>query len=217
MPVHFTPSANKPRPFPVVGASPGARCGHTLTAIAGHDGDNAGAKLVMFGRCISPPKDALSALCRTRPVFTLHHQVVPPRSRVLAGETTPLHPPTCLVRGCVVHHLRSCTSVHAQASDWPAPPAMCTSWTCALAAGTRSRHWGSPPPPARHTLLQRLATWWSSRAALALQGLHTKISTYSTLPMSTAPVGTGGVVSAVCVSHPSTVECAQGGGEWSRP
>ncbi len=47
--MHFTPNSNKPRPFPVVGAAPGARCGHTLTAIAGHDGDYTGAKLVMFG------------------------------------------------------------------------------------------------------------------------------------------------------------------------
>eukprot|EP00887_Chlorella_sp_A99_P006383 scaffold3.g6383.t1 len=37
------------RPFPVLGDNPGPRCGHTLTTIAGPDGDLGSAKLVMFG------------------------------------------------------------------------------------------------------------------------------------------------------------------------
>jgi protein phosphatase len=39
----------KPRTFPVVGAAPGPRCGHTLTTIAGPDGDLSKARLVLFG------------------------------------------------------------------------------------------------------------------------------------------------------------------------
>ncbi|GMH40175.1 hypothetical protein BSKO_08079 [Bryopsis sp. KO-2023] len=39
----------RPRPFKVVGAHPGPRCGHTLTTIYGTDGDNSSAKLIMFG------------------------------------------------------------------------------------------------------------------------------------------------------------------------
>lgn len=42
----------KPRPFPVVGAAtPGPRCGHTLTAISGPEGDLSKAKLILFGTC----------------------------------------------------------------------------------------------------------------------------------------------------------------------
>jgi hypothetical protein len=40
----------KPRPFPITGTAPGPRCGHTLTAIAGPEGDLSKAKLVLFGR-----------------------------------------------------------------------------------------------------------------------------------------------------------------------
>ncbi|KAL6761015.1 Metallo-dependent phosphatase-like protein [Haematococcus lacustris] len=39
----------KPRPFPDSGAAPGPRCGHTLTAIAGPEGDLSKARLVLFG------------------------------------------------------------------------------------------------------------------------------------------------------------------------
>lgn len=39
------------RAFPIVGANPGPRCGHTLTTIAGPDGDLSSAKLVLFGGC----------------------------------------------------------------------------------------------------------------------------------------------------------------------
>lgn len=39
----------KPRPFQIVGAAPGPRCGHTLTAIAGPDGDLSKSKLILFG------------------------------------------------------------------------------------------------------------------------------------------------------------------------
>mmetsp|Transcript_39602 Transcript_39602/g.112307 ORF Transcript_39602/g.112307 Transcript_39602/m.112307 type:complete len:560 (-) Transcript_39602:55-1734(-) len=43
------PLAPIPRPFPVTGDAPGPRCGHTLTALAGPNGDLSGAKLVLFG------------------------------------------------------------------------------------------------------------------------------------------------------------------------
>lgn len=39
----------KPRTFPIVGTAPGPRCGHTLTAIAGPEGDLSKAKLILFG------------------------------------------------------------------------------------------------------------------------------------------------------------------------
>ena len=39
----------KPRPFPITGVAPGPRCGQTLTAIAGPDGDLSKARLVLFG------------------------------------------------------------------------------------------------------------------------------------------------------------------------
>ncbi|KAJ9521431.1 hypothetical protein QJQ45_008757 [Haematococcus lacustris] len=39
----------KPRPFPSNGVAPGPRCGHTLTAIAGPEGDLSKARLVLFG------------------------------------------------------------------------------------------------------------------------------------------------------------------------
>ncbi|KDD72504.1 hypothetical protein H632_c3260p0, partial [Helicosporidium sp. ATCC 50920] len=41
--------APRAREFPVVGTSPGPRCGHTLTAIAGPDEEWTNAKLVLFG------------------------------------------------------------------------------------------------------------------------------------------------------------------------
>lgn len=44
-------AAPVPSPFPVDGANPGPRCGHTLTVIIGADGDLSKAKLVMFGTC----------------------------------------------------------------------------------------------------------------------------------------------------------------------
>ncbi|CAD7705298.1 unnamed protein product [Ostreobium quekettii] len=48
---HDRVSAPPPRPrsFPLIGAKPGPRCGHTLTTIYPFDGDPATAKLVMFG------------------------------------------------------------------------------------------------------------------------------------------------------------------------
>eukprot|EP01026_Neomeris_dumetosa_P048164 TRINITY_DN4158_c0_g2_i2.p1 TRINITY_DN4158_c0_g2~~TRINITY_DN4158_c0_g2_i2.p1 ORF type:complete len:916 (+),score=170.18 TRINITY_DN4158_c0_g2_i2:140-2749(+) len=46
--VQITP-APRPRPFPVLGPPPGHRCGHTLTAITGPNGDLSGARLVLFG------------------------------------------------------------------------------------------------------------------------------------------------------------------------
>jgi hypothetical protein len=42
--------APRPSPFPVVGAHPGPRCGHTLTTISGLDGELTGGKLIMFGK-----------------------------------------------------------------------------------------------------------------------------------------------------------------------
>lgn len=42
----------RPRTFPVLGDTPGPRCGHTLTAIAGPDGDLSKARLVLFGKRI---------------------------------------------------------------------------------------------------------------------------------------------------------------------
>lgn len=61
-----------PRPFPVNGEAPGPRCGHTLTALAGPNGDLSGAKLVLFGATPSPPyfappaaAESLPPLCRT--------------------------------------------------------------------------------------------------------------------------------------------------------
>jgi len=46
-----TPPAPVPRPrrFPCLGDAPGPRCGHTLTAITGPDGNLASARLVLFG------------------------------------------------------------------------------------------------------------------------------------------------------------------------
>lgn len=38
-----------PRRMPISGTSPGPRCGHTLTAIAGPTGDFTQAKLILFG------------------------------------------------------------------------------------------------------------------------------------------------------------------------
>ncbi|DBB07366.1 hypothetical protein WJX82_002389 [Trebouxia sp. C0006] len=43
------PLAPRPKPFPLAGTPPGPRCGHTLTTVAGPDGELAGAKLVLFG------------------------------------------------------------------------------------------------------------------------------------------------------------------------
>lgn len=56
----------KPRHFPgstaSPGSAPGPRCGHTLTAIAGPEGDLSKARLVLFGAwcrgralCVGPP------------------------------------------------------------------------------------------------------------------------------------------------------------------
>jgi hypothetical protein len=39
----------RPRPFPIHEHAPGPRCGHTLTTIAGPDGDMNRAKLILFG------------------------------------------------------------------------------------------------------------------------------------------------------------------------
>lgn len=41
--------APRPRPFPCLGNPPGPRCGHTLTAISGPEGDFSSAKLVLCG------------------------------------------------------------------------------------------------------------------------------------------------------------------------
>lgn len=41
--------APRPRVFPVSGISSTPRCGHTLTALAGPEGDLQGARLVLFG------------------------------------------------------------------------------------------------------------------------------------------------------------------------
>ena len=41
--------APRPRPFPLAGLPPGPRCGHTLTSIAGPEGELVGSKLVLFG------------------------------------------------------------------------------------------------------------------------------------------------------------------------
>lgn len=49
-------AAPVPSPFPVDGANPGPRCGHTLTVIIGADGDLSKAKLVMFGTRTRRPR-----------------------------------------------------------------------------------------------------------------------------------------------------------------
>eukprot|EP00232_Nephroselmis_pyriformis_P020890 CAMPEP_0182865234 /NCGR_PEP_ID=MMETSP0034_2-20130328/7583_1 /TAXON_ID=156128 /ORGANISM="Nephroselmis pyriformis, Strain CCMP717" /LENGTH=859 /DNA_ID=CAMNT_0024997525 /DNA_START=139 /DNA_END=2715 /DNA_ORIENTATION=- len=41
--------APRPQSFPVVGGSPGPRCGHTLTALMGPNGDVEGTRLILFG------------------------------------------------------------------------------------------------------------------------------------------------------------------------
>ena len=41
--------APRTRPFPCLGNAPGPRCGHTLTAISGPEGDFSSAKLVLCG------------------------------------------------------------------------------------------------------------------------------------------------------------------------
>lgn len=45
---HVQP-APVPIPFPVEGANPGPRCGHTLTVVIGADQKLSSSKLVMFG------------------------------------------------------------------------------------------------------------------------------------------------------------------------
>lgn len=47
---HVQP-APVPIPFPVEGANPGPRCGHTLTVVIGADQKLSSSKLVMFGAC----------------------------------------------------------------------------------------------------------------------------------------------------------------------
>lgn len=47
--------APRPRVFPVSGISSTPRCGHTLTALAGPDGDLQGARLVLFGEPFTSP------------------------------------------------------------------------------------------------------------------------------------------------------------------
>ena len=56
--------APRPRPFPCVGNPPGPRCGHTLTAISGPEGEFSAAKLVMFGeQALLPPKISRFVKC----------------------------------------------------------------------------------------------------------------------------------------------------------
>lgn len=49
---HVQP-APVPIPFPVEGANPGPRCGHTLTVVLGSEQRLSASKLVMFGACIA--------------------------------------------------------------------------------------------------------------------------------------------------------------------
>ena len=46
--------APRPRLFPVSGIPSTPRCGHTLTALAGPEGDLQGARLVLFGTGADP-------------------------------------------------------------------------------------------------------------------------------------------------------------------
>ena len=56
--------APRPRPFPCVGGGvPGPRCGHTLTAVSGPEGDFSGAKLIMFGERVQPHATLLASVC----------------------------------------------------------------------------------------------------------------------------------------------------------
>lgn len=54
-----------PRQFPISGALPGPRCGHTLTAIAGPDGDLSKARLILFGT-LSPFSTANESVLNPR-------------------------------------------------------------------------------------------------------------------------------------------------------
>ena len=62
--------APRPRVFPVSGISSTPRCGHTLTALAGPDGDLQGARLVLFGEAsagpLSRPSPIAISTCSTR-------------------------------------------------------------------------------------------------------------------------------------------------------
>ena len=65
--------APRPRVFPVSGISSTPRCGHTLTALAGPDGDLQGARLVLFGEAsagrLSRPSPIAISTCSTRAVL----------------------------------------------------------------------------------------------------------------------------------------------------
>ena len=65
----------KPRPFPITGVAPGPRCGQTLTAIAGPDGDLSKARLVLFGKLF------VISRCMNRIKLPILAQVVPPHWR----------------------------------------------------------------------------------------------------------------------------------------
>eukprot|EP00955_Chlamydomonas_euryale_P097238 365062-Chlamydomonas_euryale.AAC.7 len=54
----------RPRAFPVLGDAPGPRCGHTLTAIAGPDGDLSKARLILFG---ATQRDAQRSMHTSQP------------------------------------------------------------------------------------------------------------------------------------------------------
>lgn len=55
---HVEP-APVPIPFPVEGANPGPRCGHTLTVVIGADQKLSSSKLVMFGECAKEDRYAV--------------------------------------------------------------------------------------------------------------------------------------------------------------
>eukprot|EP00775_Hariotina_reticulata_P013713 gene13713-13835_t len=77
----------RPRPFPILDAAPGPRCGHTLTTITGPDGDVNRAKLVLFGGAT-----ALEGSTAKNPDGTPSGSPSPAASGIrLAGATNDVH------------------------------------------------------------------------------------------------------------------------------
>jgi hypothetical protein len=149
----------RPRLFPVQGAAPGPRCGHTLTAIAGPDGDLSKAKLVLFGACAGRRADLALLLHADQICVDQKDPWVP----LLAGGATALEgssakgaepPPSpgpaatgaghrgSMGQGCRCTDARMLTEDSpppqpSQASAWPGRPTTCTSSTSALGNGRR--------------------------------------------------------------------------------
>ena len=136
----------KPRPFPINGVAPGPRCGQTLTAIAGPDGDLSKARLILFGGATalegsSGKGDAPSS---PGPAASGKFDLQYLKGKDLASQIWFLQLLASVLLG---------------------PQMTSTYLMCALANGRRWRHRGSPPHRGQHMQLRQLATWWSYRWA----------------------------------------------------